>query len=79
MSIRVLICGDGNFSYSVAFAKRFPNLDLVASSYDSESELSAKYRGFTRYLQYINIVCIKPSFKKYYIKSHDYERLCGLC
>jgi 25S rRNA (uracil2634-N3)-methyltransferase len=46
--MKVLIVGDGNFSFSVAFSKRFPDISLVATSFDGEDELCSKYAGFER-------------------------------
>lgn len=57
---RVLTVGDGNFSYSLAYAKRFlappdpsqrsaaTDIELVATSYDSYDELVEKYPESTR-------------------------------
>lgn len=39
----VLTVGDGNFSFSLAFARRFPRARLTASSFDSAAELATKY------------------------------------
>jgi len=42
----VLILGDGNFSFSLAYARRFPMHRVTATSVDSQRELSAKYKEF---------------------------------
>lgn len=44
----VLILGDGNFSFSLAYVKRFPSHFVVATSYDSSEALHAKYKEFER-------------------------------
>ncbi len=36
---RVLTLGDGNFSFSLAFAKKFTSVELTATSFDSREEL----------------------------------------
>lgn len=42
---RILLVGEGNFSFALAFAKRFPNSAKVsiATSYDTEEEAQRKY------------------------------------
>lgn len=42
---RVLLVGEGNFSFALAFAKRFPNSAKVsiATAYDTEDEAKRKY------------------------------------
>lgn len=47
----VLTVGDGNFSFSLAFARRFPHAQLTASSFDSAQELAAKYPEAPRHLR----------------------------
>eukprot|EP00468_Gymnochlora_sp_CCMP2014_P012489 CAMPEP_0167758462 /NCGR_PEP_ID=MMETSP0110_2-20121227/10481_1 /TAXON_ID=629695 /ORGANISM="Gymnochlora sp., Strain CCMP2014" /LENGTH=179 /DNA_ID=CAMNT_0007644739 /DNA_START=1 /DNA_END=537 /DNA_ORIENTATION=+ len=46
----VLILGDGNFSFSMAYKKRFPNDRVFATSFDSQSNLSQKYKEFNSLL-----------------------------
>ncbi|TYZ65805.1 hypothetical protein PybrP1_012531 [[Pythium] brassicae (nom. inval.)] len=46
----VLTVGDGNFSFSLAFARRFPRAQLAASSFDSAQELAAKYPEAPRHV-----------------------------
>ena len=40
---RVLIVGDGNFSFSLAYCEKFKNEDVVATSFDSRHSLIEKY------------------------------------
>lgn len=42
---RILLVGEGNFSFALAFAKRFPHSAKVsiATAYDSEEEAKRKY------------------------------------
>lgn len=42
---RILLVGEGNFSFALAFAKKFPNSakNSIATAYDSEEEAKRKY------------------------------------
>ncbi|OQR90537.1 hypothetical protein THRCLA_09295 [Thraustotheca clavata] len=42
-TLKILIVGDGNFSYSVAIAKAFNALSITATSLDTKQELLAMY------------------------------------
>eukprot|EP00466_Bigelowiella_natans_P011199 jgi/Bigna1/132571/aug1.18_g7279 len=44
----VLVLGDGNFSFSRAYAKRYPHHRVVATSVDTKDALREKYREFDR-------------------------------
>ena len=41
--LEILILGDGNFSFSLAFCKLLGCRDMVATSFDSHSDLLDKY------------------------------------
>ena len=42
---RILLVGEGNFSFALAFAKKFPNSakNSIATAYDTEEEAKRKY------------------------------------
>ena len=40
---RVLVVGDGNLSFSLALARAFPNMQLIATTFDSEDFVLQRY------------------------------------
>ena len=46
--VRALTLGDGNFSFSLAYAERFRRHYVVATSFDSREKLLRKYKEFAR-------------------------------
>lgn len=53
---RILVVGDGDFSFSAALATHFPAQFLCASIYDSEAELATKYGDqYLRQLQSLSL------------------------
>lgn len=42
----VLIVGDGDYSFSVAFAKRYNHVDLTATTLEETELMTAKYPHF---------------------------------
>lgn len=54
---------DGNFSFSLAYARRFPAHRVTATSFDSKSELLAKYREFRGILPKLEAACARVAFE----------------
>jgi len=50
---RVLLIGEGNFSYALAWAKHCP-IQLTATSFDSQEELIKKYPESVEILKKLN-------------------------
>jgi len=55
---RVLLVGEGNFSFALAFAKRFPRSAKVsiATAYDSEEEAKRKYTDTESNVKQVSLV-----------------------
>jgi len=49
----VLIVGDGDFSFSVAFTKRYSNLNVTSTTLESEAIMISKYPDLLRNLEYL--------------------------
>ena len=55
---RVLLIGEGNFSYALARAKHCP-IRLIATSFDSQEELLKKYPESVEILKKLNQLQVK--------------------
>ncbi|RQM27924.1 hypothetical protein B5M09_007520 [Aphanomyces astaci] len=60
---RVLVVGDGDFSFSLALATRLGGEKIVATAYDSEAELLAKYPNVSANIRGLKVTQV--SYKTY--------------
>mgnify|MGYP001795317509 CR=1 FL=1 len=82
--------GDGDFSFSLAFAKRY-NVDLVCSTIESADVMTSKYPSYTEtvrslqkigksYILYNSFIYLdegKPSDQALAVVHHRSQNACG--
>ena len=49
----VLVVGDGDFSFSVAFVTRYSDVTLTASTLETDSVMMSKYPNFSNNVAYL--------------------------
>ncbi len=76
---RVLVVGDGNLSFSLALARAFPNMQLIATTFDSEDFVLQRYGARDVISELKDRQCYYKSTYFFMVQKYKYGRklLCS--